>query len=103
MKNNKENKQLVTEVVGWIVKGLFNRSVKAAETFMKNDPRVRKAVLDAAKAMKKVEDDLHDALEDKYGGTPEEIADSAKRHGMSVERYTKFVLLKNPDGSRRRT
>ena len=103
MKNNKQkDKELLKEVVGWIVKGLFNRSVKAAETFMRNDPRVKKAVLDAAKAMKKVEDDLHDALEDKYGGTPDEIADKARSMGLSVEKYTKLVLLKNPDGSRRR-
>jgi hypothetical protein len=101
MENNKQNdKELLKEVVGWLVKGLFNRSVKAAETFMKNDPRVRKAVVDAAKAMKKAEDDVHDALEDKYGGTPDEIADRARRMGMSVEKYTKYFLRKNPDGSR---
>ncbi len=104
MKNNKQkDKELLKEVVGWIVKGLFNRSVKAAETFMRNDPRVKKAVIDAAKAMKKAEDDLHDALEDRFGGTPEEIADKAKRAGMSVEKYAKYFLRKNPDGSRRRS
>ena len=48
MKNNKQkDKELLKEVVGWLVKGLFNRSVKAGETFMRNDPRVKKAVLDA--------------------------------------------------------
>ena len=40
--------------------------------------------------MKKVEDDLHDALEDKYGGTPDEIADKARSMGMSVEKYIKY-------------
>jgi len=103
MENNKQkDKELLKEVVGWLVKGLFNRSVKAAETFMKNDPRVRKAVMDAAKSMKKAEDDLHNALESRYGGTPEEIADNARKVGMSVEKYARLVLLKNKDGSRRR-
>ena len=51
--------------------------------------------------MKKVEDDLHDALEDKYGGTPDEIADKARSMGLSVEKYAKYFLHKNPDGSRR--
>ena len=54
------------------------------------------------KSMKKAEDDLHNALEDRFGGTPDEIADKAKRAGMSVEKYAKYFLLKNPDGSRRR-
>ena len=54
MKNNKQkDKELLKEVVGWIVKGLFNRSVKAGETFMRNDPRVKKAVLDASKSNEK--------------------------------------------------
>lgn len=89
-------------MIGWLVKKVFDRTVKSAEYFMRNDPRVRAAVIDAAKAMKKAEDETHAALEDRFGGTPEEIADTAKRAGMSVEKYTKYFLRKNPDGSRRR-
>jgi len=87
MKNTKENKQLVTEVLGWIINTLFDRSVKAAETFMKNDPRFKKAVIKAAKEVKKVSDKLNNEFEEKYGGTPAEIEQKAKSVGMSVEKY----------------
>ena len=40
----------------------------------------------------KAEDDLHNALEDRFG-IADEIADKeAKRCGMSVEKYAKYFL-----------
>lgn len=83
----KRKKQL-TEIVGWIAKGLFNRSVKAAETIMRNDPRFKKAVVNAAERIEKVENELQDYLDTVYGDeSPEEIEKNAKIMGMSVKDY----------------
>ena len=89
-------------MIGWLVKKMFDRTVKSAENFMQNDPRVRTAVISAAAAMQKSEDDSMKEINSRFGGTPDEIADRARSAGMSVEKYMFYFLRKYPDGSRRR-
>ena len=74
-------------MLGWIINKVFDRTVDAAETFMRNDPRFKESVIRAAKAVKKVKDELDNEYEEKYGGTPAEIEQKAKSVGMSVEEY----------------
>tara|TARA_Y100001934_G_C12066853_1_gene638111 strand:+ start:107 stop:448 length:342 start_codon:yes stop_codon:yes gene_type:complete len=96
--NNMEDKRKehLKEIVGWIAKGLFNRSVKAAETIMKNDPRFKQAVIDAAKKIEKADNELQDYLDKTYGEkSPEEIEQMAKAMGMSVPEFIKrFATVK---------
>jgi len=89
-------------MIGWLVKKMFDRTVKSAEYFMRNDPRVKTAVLNAAKAMQETEDNTHKTLEERFGDTPEKIAEKAKSAGKSVEYYMFYFLRIYPDGSRRR-
>ena len=89
-------------MIGWLVKKVFDRTVKSAENFMQNDPRVRTAVISAAAAMQKSEDDSMKEINSRFGGTPDEIADRARSAGKSVEYYMFYFLRIYPDGSRRR-
>ena len=80
-------------MIGWLVKKMFDRTVKSAEYFMRNDPRVKTAVISASAAIQKSEDDLMRPLTLRYGGTPEEIADKARRTGLSYYKYIKLFML----------
>ena len=80
-------------MIGWLVKKMFDRTVKSAEYFMRNDPRVKTAVISASAAIQKSEDDLMRPLTLRYGGTPEEIADKARRTGLSYYKYIKLLML----------
>lgn len=95
--NNMEDKRKehLKEIVGWIAKGLFNRSVKAAETIMKNDPRFKQAVIDAAKKIEKADNDLQDYLDKTYGGDPAKIEQQARAMGMSVPEFIKKYATVN--------
>ena len=74
-------------MLGWIINKVFDRTVDAAETFMRNDPRFKESVIRAAKAVKKVKDELNSDFDEKYGGTPEELNQKAKSRGMTLESY----------------
>ena len=87
-----KDKELIKEVVGWIVKGMFNRSVKTAQHIIKNDPKFREMVKNIAVNIKKSEDEMDAYLEKRFGGTPEEIEAKAKKRGMSVEEYIRVFL-----------
>ena len=91
-KRKKYSKETLTEVVGWVVKGLFNRSVKTAEKIVKSDPRFRQMVKDAAQAIADEEEKMDNYLMKKFGGTAEEIEQKAKKMGISVEKYVDSFL-----------
>lgn len=91
-KSKKYSKETLTEVVGWVVKGLFNRSVKTAEKIVKHDPRFRQMVKDAAQAVADSEDRMDTYLMKRYGGTAEEIEKKAKKMGVSVDKYIETFL-----------
>nr|BAR35380.1 hypothetical protein [uncultured Mediterranean phage uvMED] len=93
MKNDKnQDKQVLKEVLGWVVNKLFDRSTKSVSTIIKHDPRFKKMMKDIAVDVAKSHQQLQKHLQKTYGGTPEEIEKKAKMLGMSVDKYIETRL-----------
>ena len=87
-------------MIGWLAKKMMERSIKGAEYIMKNDPRFKNAVIDAAKRAVKADDDLQDMLDRTHGGDPEKVERRARAMGMSVPEYiNKYATVKSRRGS----
>jgi hypothetical protein len=88
MKNNKnQDKQVLKEVLGWVVNKLFDRATNSVSTIIKHDPRFKKMMKDIAVDVAKSRMQMLKHLQRTYGGTPEEIERKAKMLGMSVDKY----------------
>jgi uncharacterized protein YaaN involved in tellurite resistance len=88
MKNDKnQDKQVLKEVLGWVVNKLFDRSTKSVSTIIKHDPKFKKMMKDIAVDVAKSREEMQKHLQKTYGGSPERIEKLAKLHKMSVEDY----------------